>query len=113
MGVDLTIMPESFDDTSFHLLHLERDRSLWGAIEAAKIEHRADKPVRCFVARGSDGDPAYGELETTPYGDPLTWARAEDLRNVMSGGEIWGNSAWIYAALQAMKPDHKIYLYWH
>ncbi len=116
MGVDLTLLPIEYQNmwASFDLWGVERRRGLWDAI-AELAERPVPEAVSCFVARGDDGDPAYGKLADSPYGGPLTWLRAADLLKVSEHEGVkdnWRNRG-LWKMLAEMPPETRIVLYWH
>ncbi len=116
MGVDLTLLPESFGGDerpySFHALRLDRDRELWREIEQSGLEIAVGRPVTCHFARTPDGETCYGSIEETPYGTPLTKMMAGQIADIMSARPQSRNNQWILAALNAMPRDLPVYLYW-
>lgn len=116
MGVDLTLMPESFnldgEPYSHHLLEMTRDRELWKAIEEAGIERSAGS-VTCFKGTREDGENRYGEVTKTPYDTPITYAQAGELADLFSQNKMYGSNVWIHAALKSMPRALPVYLFWH
>ncbi len=112
MGVDLSLMPENYAGVSFNLLEMERSRDIWAAIQGSKKEFPCG-PIRCFGAYIGDGNQGYGDLRSTPYGDPLTAILAGDLADILFDAELRGNNIWIAAAVIAMPRDKRIFLLWH
>jgi hypothetical protein len=118
MGVDLTILPESWRSAGGHILaynalHLDRNNDLFRAIGDAGIEVDVDRPVTCHFARNKDGDTCFGEVDKNPYGGKLTTVKAYDLHRVMSAFAMTGNNMWIFAAVGAMPHNMSIVMYWH
>lgn len=116
MGVDLTLMPESFNlggqPYSHHLIEMNRDRVLWSAIETAGIE-RSVGSVICFKGPREDGEHTYGEATENPYGTPITYVQAGELADLLSKHKVYGANVWIHAALRSMPRALPVYLYWH
>ena len=117
MGVDLTIMPQSyrFDEciVTQHAIQFERDRTLFEAIEKSGQEVDAGMPVTCHFALTADGETCYGEVTENPYGTPITSMTAGQMHDVLSPHQMHGSNVWIFAALGAMHRDLHVYLYWH
>ncbi|MEQ8823860.1 MAG: hypothetical protein RIC14_05755 [Filomicrobium sp.] len=115
MGVDLTLMPllQRGGNVSHELLLLERRSELWSEIEA--IQRPFGRDVTCFLSRGEDGEPRYGDLGETPYGDPLTFVTAGELLTLQGHEAVkdnWRNRG-IWMLLSEMPADWPIVLYWH
>jgi hypothetical protein len=71
-----------------------------------------------YVAKGENGDPAYGTVTKTPYGEALKYvSAAEFLACVQSFVDETGYSdQWSRACcafVRELKPDTLIGLYWH
>lgn len=117
MGLDLTIMPQSYGYhdriVCFDSLQFERQRELWNAIQKSGDEVDVTIPVTCHFARTDGGETCFGEITDNPYGSRLTLMNAERLSEVISDHELIGKNVWINAALKAMKPNHPVVLYWH
>jgi hypothetical protein len=117
MGVDLTIMPQSYAFGERIIcndaLMLERQNELWAAIETSGDEVDVTLPVTCHFARTKDGETCYGEVSESPYGNKLTLMSAGRLSEVLSAHQMIGKNVWILAALKSMKPNLPIILYWH
>lgn len=116
MGVDLKLLPLLSKSywTAHDMLGLERRRELWPEID--KIPQRdIPGPVNCFLARGADGDPCYGSVEESPYGERLKFTTAGDLLALKDHDAVQDNflnrAVWKYLA--EMPPDWPIILYWH
>lgn len=116
MGVDLTLMPLTSKHSwvSHDLIDVSRGYDLFRQIEAMEL-NKVPETVTCFRSRRGDGDPCYGEVETNPYGDKLTWLAAGDLLSVAYHEDVldnWRNRA-VWAYLVQMPEDWPIVLYWH
>ena len=117
MGVDLTIMPQSYRFSerivTQHAIQFERDWVIWKAFEKSGQEVPVGMPVTCHFARTADGETCYGEVTENPYGDPITSMTAGQMHDVLSTHKMHGSNVWIFAALGAMDRDLPVYLYWH
>lgn len=116
MGVDLTLMPLLSKDTwcSHDLIRLNRRRELWDPV-AALPQWPIPKALSCHQARDpKTGETCYGDAETTPYGDRMTYTTAGDLFTLGDHEGVqdnWQNKA-VWAYLANMPPDWPIVLYW-
>lgn len=117
MGVDLTLMPLLAKDywCAHELIRVERDRSLWGPIDALP-QTDVPEPLHCYLAKHPhDGETSYGSIATTPYGDPIKYTTAGDLVGLKSEQGVrdnWKNRA-VWAYLEQMPPEWQIALWWH
>lgn len=117
MGVDLTIMPQSFTfyDEIYCLdcMQFDRQKELWKPIEASGDAVEVIMPVHCHFAKNEGGETCFGGLVENAYGEPLTLMSARQLSEIISKHELHEKNVWINAALKAMKPNKPIILYWH
>lgn len=116
MGVDLTLMPQSFGGPehrySFQALRMSRDRDIWRAIDQSGKETDVGCPVSCHFARTEDGETCYGAITETPYGTKLTFIPAGELSDIFAAHSPHGDNKWIFAAVAAMPRELPIFLYW-
>lgn len=117
MGVDLRLLPLMSKSTwlSHEIYSLERRRELWEDI--FKLPQKpVPKPLGCFLATDpKTGETCYGDIETTPYGERITYTTASDLLTLKDHEAVtdnWRNKS-IWAALAEMPPDWPIALFWH
>ncbi len=130
MGVDLKLLPldtnEDWDwGFSQTILSLERRSELFDKIRELPVITKDKFKFSSYLAQIPDGswqgDNGYGLIESTPYGEPLTWVRAKQLAEVMekwySEQEDWAeydyrNKA-VIAYLKALHENNLVALYWH
>jgi hypothetical protein len=115
MGVDLRLLPFDSDQGdwaySHTIINCGQDYDLFD-----KIKVLASMPVppkfSSFCGRLANGDTGYGNTQTTPYGEPLTFVLAEHLVNVEHDEkDVLTRAAWAY--LKCLPPHTKVALYWH
>ncbi len=116
MGVDLKLLPLLAPDfwVSQDILRLEKRSELWPAIDALP-QLDIPKPLTCHEASTPAGEPCYGQVETSRYGDRLKWVTAGALLTLKDNEAIkddWRNCA-VWAYLANMPEDWPIVLYWN
>lgn len=117
MGVDLRLLPFDCDQGDFAFSHtiisFNRNYELHEAIEKLN-QLPVPKAFNSFSGRAEGWeDICYGETNTTPYGDPLTYTTAGELTAITGEGlrTKWDAPTWAY--LDALPPETKVALYWH
>lgn len=119
MGLDLTLLVVESWDTSgkvlwgfaHTILRLGSGKAMADPIDELKPENiPQDANFSSYVAVGSDGDPCYGVLKSTPYGRPYTWVTAAKLLPIMRELKPTHPAT---AYIAALEPDNKIVLHWH
>lgn len=117
MGVDLTLLPVDHLTGglgfSHSMLKLARWRDDWGRVAKVEQHHGCPmpRPFSAFVARRDDGEPGYGDLESTPYGDPYVMVPAGPLAKAIRCEAPMSRAARAY--LETLPEDHWIVLHWH
>lgn len=119
MGLDLSLLIIDGDvsDTTYShsMLACDRDRELFARImdedeKAATVEAR----FYSFRSREGDDESHYGVTTTTPYGEPLKWVFARDLRECFDSTDTLSEwNAAIRAFLKHLDPTTRVALFWH
>ena len=115
MGMDLKLLPLLAKDfwCSHNIIALGRDYELWKAIESLP-QFDIPQSLSCYFARTPEGEPCYGDIETSPYGERLKWIAAKMLNTVRDHDAVkgdWRNrAAWAYLA--NIPEDWRVVLYW-
>jgi hypothetical protein len=114
MGVDLRLLPFDADQGDFAFSHtileVNGSRDLYKKIKQLR-SMPVPKDFTSFCAVGSDGESTYGLTKETPYGEPLEWALAGELCDILSRSDDYKKA--VYGYLQHLSPDTKVALYWH
>lgn len=96
------------------ILQLPKAYGLFEAINLIKQEPIPDY-FNSFLATGEDGEPTYGVMSTTPYGERITYTTVADLLKLRRHEEVLEyptvRAAWAYLA--CLPKSTKIALYWH
>ncbi len=117
MGIDLTLLPFSYETSSHSVLQLMHRRELWCPIEDIELEHGIHVPdgFMSYLGRNEDGETTFGETLTTPYGERMKYLTAGQLlplRNHPAAQDNDVNRA-VWAYLAELDPTTKVALYWH
>lgn len=129
MGVDCTLLPaviceEAGCGFAHTMLPLERRQGLWPKLRAIPplpidvTEIRFSTYLATIESGEHEGEPRYGRVTDTPYGDPLRFARAADLARVLAehnlepDEEHYTNEA-VAAYLRCLPADAPVGLWWH
>lgn len=116
MGVDLTLMPLIAPKywAAHTCIDLARSNDLWSKIQEIPSTPAA-KPLTCYRARSEDGGTCYGDITETPYGEPITFVAAGELKKLRGHDDVihnWMNeAAWAY--LHHLPNHWPVVLYWH
>lgn len=121
MGVDLRLLPSLLGEINPRFLcaheiwSVERRNELWDDIHNLQ-QLPIPAPLACFLASDkTSGETCYGNVETTPYGDPVTYTTVADLLTLIGHESVqdnWRNRA-IWAALREFPTYWPVFLWWH
>lgn len=106
MGTDLTLLPFRDSDRYCHEL-LEVGRYYDHFDKIHELPQREMTEFNAFCSRETEGwdDNCYGKVTQTPYGDPVKYVLAKDLKKVKLPGPVG-------AFVEALDDDVKVGLYW-
>jgi len=119
MGVDLTILPVDFNIDGKRLCHSQlkfaRNKELWEVIRDKVVTRKIDKPIWCYLACDTEGEPCYGEIMEDPYGKVLEVTTFNEFVRILQHKSFTDNSRNIAIAafIEAMPSMDEVILYWH
>ncbi len=108
MGVDLSLLPFRSSEKYCHeVLNVGRHYEHYDRVDALpQVEcHKFNAYVSREMGDHHD-DTGYGPVTKTPYGEPVKYVLAKDLKKVELPGPVG-------AFVAALNDDVKIALYWH
>jgi hypothetical protein len=121
MGLDLALLPfEAERDEwgfSHSILQCERDQLLFDHISNISGESVPKRFATYLCSDDAYEEPHYGNTQRTPYDEPLTWVRVEELIDAYNAAYLHdtphprNRAVWSY--LSALPARTKIALYWH
>ena len=113
MGTDLRLLPFLYGDgdCSHDIIRVERDTELYEAIQGLSCR---DVPITftSFCGRQSNSEYGYGKTIEDPYGDPVKFVFARQLKKMDFSNPRHGHKS-VKAYIDAMDDDAMIALYWH
>ena len=115
MGVDLTLLPMLSESAwgSHDVLHLERRRDLWSAVNELEQEE-IPQEMFSYLGRDRQGEYQYGVLETDAYGLRVKWTTVAELLKLSGHHCVQDNflNRAVWAYLFQLPLDWKVALYW-
>lgn len=114
MGLDLALLPFSYDLCSFTVLQCERRRELWRVVTGLPA-WPVDPGFSSYCGQIPGGGYAYGETQETPYGRRLTYTTVKHLLTLRDHEGVMDNpnNRAVWAYLNELPPSTKVALYWH
>ena len=126
MGIDLTVCPVKWDNTTWWLLHerlgFNRNYELFAQMGMGGVEDEdgnllqsvfEDSPIPEGVRVEWYGDEGIEIRTTNPYGEPLTFVRAKEFRKVKTDKTIGKWNLSIIKFLQGLPAETPVVLWWH
>lgn len=121
MGVDLTLLPVEGNCHNWGYAHtlLETGRNYDTHRELTSLhpKPRLDWVLHSFVSRVSEGpekgEPCYGKVTETPYGEPITYLSSAEIVGAMEKVKMLSEQEKAVLAYLRVIPTCQVALYWH
>lgn len=115
MGLDLRLLPFDADRDDLHFSHTilgcARDYDLFDAVHDVASERGLVVPSDFWTFLGMrGGEHGYAVTTETPYGDPLRYVLAGDLKPLTALAHRCNEAVWAY--INALPDETKVALYW-